>query len=93
VQVEAQYDRVEEPVQRNALGQVVQECQKTIEDFLNSIRKYDRHLSVAGDRFSVVDAVRKIQWRLVKSDELAKFRGQISGHIQRVELLLVTVQV
>lgn len=92
IQVKAQYSETLQLDQRNALCQVVQECESTIEDFLASLHKYHGHLDRAGSRNKWKDAVRKVQWHLCIAGDVPKYRLRIVSHVQNIEMLLATIQ-
>ena len=92
LQVRAQYDAIASPEQKAALQRTLGECDHSIKDFLESLEKYHGHLSVAGSGNKWKDAVRKIQWRLCKAEELTSFRSRISLHVGAIEMVLAAVQ-
>ncbi len=66
-----------------------EQCRESVQRFRNSIRKYNVALSTAGSGNSFKDAARKIQWKMAGKDEdVAKFRAEISGYTQSINMLL-----
>ena len=75
-----------------ALKQAAAQCQRTIDNFWQKMRKYQPHLRVGGSSSRVKDGWMKIKWALCKKDEVAKFRADLVGHTESIQLLLTTVQ-
>lgn len=92
IQVKAQYDDISHQGQKDALRQAVAKCDGSIKDSLDGLSKYHGHLSVIGSGNRWKDAVRKIQWRFCKAEELTNFRLRISLHVGEIEMLLATIQ-
>lgn len=93
IQVESQYSLITDLGQQSALRQSVEECVTIVEKFLRSLGKYHGHLSLFGSNNKLKDSVRKMQWHLCKADELNSFRLCITLHVQRIQLMLTTIQV
>lgn len=75
-----------------ALRQAATQCQRTIDDFWNTIQKYQPHLREGGTGSRVKDSWFKIRWAVCKKDDLAKFKADLRGHIVAINVLLVVVQ-
>ena len=88
LQVKGLYPQVQQDAHRAVLAQAVSDCQKGIEDFLQGINKYHRHLHLGGSTSKWKDALRKVQWHLCQTDELDSFRQRIGGHVASIEILL-----
>ena len=70
------------------------ECRRTIECFLEKIKKYEKSLgSGHTSRQSIRGVPMKIRWRLMQSDELEKFRAAINAHCSSLSILLITANV
>jgi hypothetical protein len=74
-----------------ALRQAAAQCQRTIDDFWKTIQKYQPSLRAGGSGSRAKDGWMKIKWALCKED-LVKFKADLVGHTQSIELLLATVQ-
>jgi hypothetical protein len=74
-----------------ALSHAVAHCGRTIEDFLNGVRKYQPHLKSGGSGSKAKDAIMKVRWALCKKDDVARFKLNLLGHTKNIELLLTTV--
>lgn len=75
-----------------ALRQAAAQCQRTIDAFEEQIKKYQPSLRAEGSGNNVRDCWRKVKWVLCKKDDLAKFKADLMGHTESIELLLMTVQ-
>ncbi|CZR53653.1 uncharacterized protein PAC_03533 [Phialocephala subalpina] len=74
-----------------ALRQAACQCQRTIDAFWEKIKKYQPSLRTGGSGSRVRDGWRKIQWALCKKDDLVKFKADLVGHTESIELLLTTL--
>jgi hypothetical protein len=74
-----------------ALRQAACQCQRTIDAFWEKIKKYQPSLRTGGSGSRVRDGWRKIQWALCKKDDLLKFKADLVGHTESIELLLTTL--
>jgi hypothetical protein len=92
IHVRAQYNDTAQIAQRSALRQAVQDCETCIEVFLQSLQTYNGHLGINGSGNKWKDAIRKVQWRLCKAEELTSFHLKIASHVQNLEMLLATIQ-
>lgn len=77
-----------------ALQQAAAQCQRTIDDFWNKIRKYQPHLGSSSEcsNFRLKTAWTKIKWAVCRRDDLAKFKADIVGHRESIQMLLAVVQ-
>jgi hypothetical protein len=75
-----------------ALHQAASQCQNTILEFLNKIKRFQPSLSVVKSKESWRDRLRQIEWRLYKQDEVKNFRAQLAGHSASINILLITLQ-
>ena len=77
--------------QATALERSLSACQKSIDEFLGSIAKYQPHLrsQTSGWRSSY----RKVQWALCKKEDVANFRANVARHSSALNMLLVTFQI
>jgi len=74
-----------------ALRQAACQCQNTIDTFWEKIKKYQPSLRAGGGGSKVRDGWFKIKWALCKKDDVAKFKADLIGHTESIELLLVTL--
>lgn len=58
-----------------ALNRAICACQKSVEDFVLSISRYQPHLRA--NATGLQSKFRKIKWALCKTDDVAKFRAQV----------------
>lgn len=61
--------------QTAALNRTTSACQKSVEDFVLSISKYQPHLRA--NATGLQSKYHKIKWALCKNEDVAKFRAQI----------------
>ena len=84
--------RDEQHQQQAVLREAVVRCRTCIDDFLTTITKYHSHLRLDGSQRPWQDAIRKMQWRLSKKEDIERFRSAIVFHTQALQILLVTTQ-
>ncbi|KFX91475.1 hypothetical protein V490_05878 [Pseudogymnoascus sp. VKM F-3557] len=82
--------------QREPIRQAVEQCQKCIDDLLCKIEKY-KIIQPSTQPLSwesrVKVAARKIQWALLKQDDLSKFRTDVQLQFDAINILLQSFQV
>ena len=78
--------------ERIALMQAVSQCQRTIDAFWDKIKKYQPSLRAGGTGSRVKDGWRKVRWALCRKEDLVKFKADLMGHTESIEMLLTTVQ-
>ena len=76
--------------QQAAIDRAVAACYSTVEDFLESISKYQPHLHASAS--GLESSYRKIKWALCKKDDVAKFRAQLGRHSSSIQMLFLTFQ-
>jgi hypothetical protein len=82
--------------QREAIRQAVDQCQRCIDDLICKIAKYNiiqpgmQHMTWES---SVKAAAKKIQWALLKQDDLSKFKTDIQLQFDAITVLLLSFQV
>ena len=84
--------RSEQYQQQAVLREAVIRCRACIDDFLTTVTKYHSHLRLDGSQRPWRDAIRKIQWRLSKREDIEQFRSAIAFHTQILQILLITTQ-
>jgi hypothetical protein len=77
-----------------ALKQAAAQCQRTIDGFWNKIRKYQPHLGSGFEcsDFHMRTAWTKIKWAVCKRDDLARFKADLVGHTESIQILLAAIQ-
>ena len=75
-----------------ALQQAASQCQRTIDDFWQKLRKFHSHLRAEGSTSRTKDGWRKVQWALCKKEDLVRIKAQLRGHTGRINVLLMTMQ-
>ncbi|KAF3763114.1 hypothetical protein M406DRAFT_261991 [Cryphonectria parasitica EP155] len=72
---------------------VVSECRKTLVLFQSNLKGYDASLSEHHSAKSVRRVGMKIKWQLFQKDTMAKFRSEISGHCNAINMMMITAQI
>jgi hypothetical protein len=79
-----------------ALRAAASQCQRTIDAFWEKIKKYQPSLraggSGSGTGSKVKDGWMKIKWALCQKEDLVRFKAELMGHTESIEILLATVQ-
>jgi hypothetical protein len=74
-----------------ALRQAASQCQRTIDDFWQTIQKYQPCLRTGGSSSRLKDGWMKVRWTLCKKDDVTRFKTNLMAHTQSIELLLMTL--
>ncbi|KAI9692915.1 MAG: hypothetical protein M1822_004910 [Bathelium mastoideum] len=75
-----------------ALTSVVSNCGRTVQDFLNKIRRFEVSLGTPGcSRRKFRDGLRKIQWALYSKDDIRSFQMELYSHTASLNILLTQV--
>jgi hypothetical protein len=75
-----------------SLQQAAVQCQRTIDDFWKKVQSYQPHLRAGGSNSRLKDGWMKIKWALCKKEDLAKFKADVAGHTESIQLLLMAMQ-
>ena len=75
-----------------ALQQAAAQCQRTIDAFWEKIQKYEPSLRTGGSGSRAKDAWRKVKWAVCRKEDVARFKADLVGHTESIEMLLTTVQ-
>lgn len=75
-----------------ALQQAAAQCQRTIDDFMKKLQKYQPHLQAGGSNMKLKDKWMKIRWAVCKKEDVARFKADLVGHTESIQLLLTTMQ-
>ncbi|KUJ09638.1 uncharacterized protein LY89DRAFT_597775 [Mollisia scopiformis] len=70
-----------------------EDCGVGIAGFLKKVKKYQPSLRESGSGSVLRDASRKIQWQLMQSNDVSKFRAEIGAQSQSISMLLATMSV
>jgi hypothetical protein len=68
------------------------QCQRTIDNFWKKVQKYQPHLRAGGSSSRVKDGWMKIKWAVCKKEDVAKFKADLVGHTESIQLLLSAMQ-
>lgn len=79
------------PKQFAAIERAICACQKSIDEFLISIAKYQPYLDPKASGWRT--SYRKVKWALLKKEDVSNFRLQIARHAAAINMLLVTFQI
>jgi hypothetical protein len=75
-----------------ALRQAASQCQRSIDAFWEKIKKHQPSLRTGGSGSRVRDGWMKVKWVLCRREELLRFKADLMGHTESIEMLLTTVQ-
>lgn len=75
-----------------ALQQAASQCQRTIDAFWKKIAKYQPHLRGGGSGSRVKDGWMRVRWAVCRREDVERFKADLMGHTESIDLLLATVQ-
>ena len=78
---------------RETTHRCAEECRKCVEGFRDQTKKYQRALQTGSTRNLIRDTTAKIRWHVSLSDDLAKFRANITAQTSSLNMLLATASV
>ena len=78
--------------QKIALVQAAAQCQQTIDEFVQKIRRFQPALRIGGSGSGWRDILCKVQWALCKKEDVRSFRAKLSGHTASINILMMTIQ-
>lgn len=80
--------------QANALRRSALQCRVTIDEFMTKIRKYQPHLLHSGSLSgsTMKQAWYKVKWALCRQEDLEKFKADLTGHTQAINVLMNAIQ-
>ena len=78
---------------RETARRMADQCRQSIDTFLKKVKKFGPSLRDGGSGRIVKDAAMKIRWSATQSQELTKFRAEISAHCSAINMLLLTANV
>ena len=68
------------------------QCQRTIDAFWGKVTKYQPAIGGTRSNSKVKVGWMRIQWALCKKEDVTKFKADLVGHTESIQLLLATVQ-
>lgn len=74
-------------------SKLVTECQKTLEAFQTYLTKYKSSLSQDPRTGILRRTGAKIKWQLLAKDTVARFRSELAGHSNALNMMMITVNV
>jgi hypothetical protein len=74
-------------------SKIVSECRKTLEDFRTYLKKYDSSLSKDSCTGILKRAGAKIKWQLLAKDTVSRFRSELAGHSNALNMIMTTADV
>lgn len=74
-----------------ALQQAASQCQRTIDEFLGKIAKFQPSLRAGGSNNALKDACRKVKWALCQKEDLVRFKADLMAHTESIDMLLMAV--
>ena len=93
IQVEAHYGTIESSAQQMVLEHAAQACQKSIYDFVTDARQCRRNVDPYCTEHTGRDDLADRRLDLVTYGDMNTFQRCISGHVQSIQTLLITIQV
>ncbi|KAN0098878.1 hypothetical protein V8E51_014541 [Hyaloscypha variabilis] len=75
-----------------SLQQAAVQCQRTIDNFWKQVQKYQPHLRAGGSSSKLKDGWMKIKWAVCKKEDVARFKADLVGHTESIQLLLTAMQ-
>lgn len=69
------------------------ECRETLEAFQEYLKKYDSSLSEDPRTGILRRAGAKIKWQLLMKDTVARFRSELSGHSNALNMMMIMANV
>lgn len=84
-------------IELNALNatikQTVDACKESVRLISERIAKFRKSLAKEGSGNSFKDSARKIQWHILKKDEVVRFRDEVMRHCSAINMLISTASV
>lgn len=75
-----------------ALRQAAAQCRRTIDKFWEDAKNYQPALTGIKTGSKIRDKWMKIKWAICRKDDVSKFKADLVGHTESIQLLLITVQ-
>lgn len=67
-----------------------QACRQSIDSMLHRVRRYQESLRHGGSGNLLKDGARKVQWKILESDEVDRFRAEVSAHANSLNIVLIS---
>jgi hypothetical protein len=91
--VQTQDDCPEIEALHETARKTVENCRVSVSKFVEGIKKYKQSLVAGGSGHTFKDAARKLQWKIASKDaDVVKFRAEIMGYSESLNMLLATAQ-
>lgn len=91
--VQVQHNCAEIEALHETAQKTVESCNISVSKFVGGINKYKRSLAVEGSGNVLKDTARKLQWKLAsKDEEIARFRLEVMGYSESLNMPLATAQ-
>ncbi|KAG0652061.1 hypothetical protein D0Z07_1460 [Hyphodiscus hymeniophilus] len=74
-----------------ALQQAASQCQQTVNEFWQKIKKYQPMLGSTGSS-RLKENWMKIRWAVCKKEDINAFKSDVAAHTESIQLLLTTIQ-
>lgn len=71
-------------------SKLVNDCRKTLETFRDYLKKYDSSLSTSAHEGFLRRAGNKIKWQLLAKDTVSRFRSELAGHSNALNMMMIT---
>lgn len=81
---------IENQRRKKRVLRAVRSCQTHLSEFLLVVRKYHPHLRKGGSGNKAKDLFMKIQWSLLRTEDLRQFRAQLQSHLSAIQTILQT---
>jgi hypothetical protein len=91
--VQTQHDCPEIEALHETARKTVESCRASVSKFGEGIKKYKQSLVAEGSGHTFKDAARKLQCKIASKDaDVVKFRAEIMGYSESLNMLLATAQ-
>lgn len=74
-------------------SKLVKECRNTLEAFQTYLKKYEPSLSKDTRTGILRRAATKIKWQLLAKDTVSRFRSELAGHSNALNMMMITANV
>lgn len=78
---------------RQECSKLVNDCRKTLEAFQAYLKKYGSSLSKDPRSGILRRAGTKIKWQLLAKDTVSRFRSELAGHSNALNMMMITANV
>lgn len=74
-------------------SKLVNDCRKTLEAFRDYLKKYDSSLSQSAHKGILKRAGTKVKWQLLAKDTVSRYRSELAGHSNALNMMMITANV